>query len=73
MNQFPAERYAQKLSIRYVSGPRNQLQTLQATLFTCFFIAPRVPDFESVGSDNEIQSNFAGSQTAIFKLLVSSE
>jgi hypothetical protein len=24
MNQLAAERYAQKLSIRYVSGPRNQ-------------------------------------------------
>jgi len=23
MNQFAAERYAQKLSIRYISGPRN--------------------------------------------------
>jgi len=25
MDQFAAERYAQKLSIRYVSGPRNQV------------------------------------------------
>ena len=24
MNQFAAKRYAQELSIRYVSGPRNQ-------------------------------------------------
>ena len=29
MNQLATERYAQELSIRYVSGPRNHLPAVQ--------------------------------------------
>ena len=49
----------------------GSVKTLKLRSLRGFLLRHAFPDFGSIGSNNEIQSNFAGSQTAIFKLLVS--
>ena len=53
------------------SPPQPILRLSSYVVYVASLLRHAFPDFGSIGSSNEIQSNFAGSQTAIFKLLVS--
>ena len=51
--------------------PATNSKTFKLRSLRGFLLRHAFPDFGSIRSNNEIESNFASSQTAIFKLLVS--
>ena len=55
-------------SVTYVSGRSNPSGYV---IYVAFLLPHAFPHFGSIGSNIEIQSRFACSQTAIFQLLMS--